>query len=225
MDSHLLREYRSIRLKHPHYPAKVCLAIARGLLKYRYLPDEWEQDGFDIKVSSDYDEDGDLSYFGKFVDRSRLSYKDADKAIDRWARDYGERHDGKIEPYFFEDPSAFISTREYRYVVPEADYASERRAFLDCKMGKREADERAREVIKWQVKCLETYTSTWWFINVDVKVSKEGIVLGRASIGGTESGLGDYEDPIRMIAEEHGLVDEALDEAKAMVERLCMVRS
>jgi hypothetical protein len=193
MDSHLLREYRSIRLKHPHYPAKVCLAIARGLLKYRYLPDEWEQDGFDIKVSSDYDEDGDLSYFGK--------------------------------PYFFEDPSAFISTREYRYVVPEADYASERRAFLDCKMGKREADERAREVIKWQVKCLETYTSTWWFINVDVKVSKEGIVLGRASIGGTESGLGDYEDPIRMIAEEHGLVDEALDEAKAMVERLCMVRS
>jgi hypothetical protein len=227
MDPKLRDEYKRLRAKHPHYEAKTCLAIARDRLKYRSLPDEWEQDGFEIEVSSDYDEYcslGDLDFMGRFD--SSPGYKEYDRAIDRWARDYGRRNDGRIPRWYFEDPYHCLggNGREYRYVIPEADYEGERRSWLEAKVGRSEADRRARETVAQQVEALETYGESWWMVNVDVKVSREGVVLGRASIGGVEQGLGD-DEPLRMIAEEHGLVDEALREAEDMLERLCLGRA
>lgn len=71
MDDALVREYKEQRAQHPTYPAHVCFAIACDLVKYRSLPTEWEQGGFDIKVTSDYDDDyytGMLDHIGKLSD-------------------------------------------------------------------------------------------------------------------------------------------------------------
>lgn len=95
------------------------------------------------------------------------------------------------------------------------------------KLGRSEADRRAREVIKQQVELLETFGEKWWFVNVDVTASRAGVVLGRASIGGVEDGIMDWCDnqSIRQVAEEHGMIEEALEEARDLVDRLCMGRA
>lgn len=56
----------------------------------------------------------------------------------------------------------------------------------------------------------------WCYVGVVVTASREGLELGSASLWGIESDAGDY---LTEIANE--LIDEAMEEAKATISRLC----
>jgi hypothetical protein len=127
-----------------------------------------------------------------------------------------------IPPSFFQDPLAFIRRPDgKRYLVPQYSYEQHRKDLIGMKFGKSEADRLAREYVKKDLDRLEDACSdypSFTMVGIMVEVKREGLVLGRASVWGFESD----DDTMDSAIEDHGLIDEALEEAKATVERLCV---
>lgn len=235
MNPKLAAEYRKQRAKDPHIKAAHAFRIAQVLTvepTYR-IGETYLIDGFEVEIETEYDDNPDLvtEEYGRFSNHWKPG------AIDRWARDYGMRESTwtgmarrirkipgyRIEPWRFQDPAYCLSGNYHRmrYLIPEGNYQEQFDYLIAAKYGKTEADLLARASIKKDIERLEDACSdypSWNAVGIVVKAKREGLVLGTASMWGFESDDTYLDQAIT----DYGLVEQAVDEAKGMVERLCL---
>lgn len=162
---------------------------------------EFERDGFDVRVSisPDYDyrpgEDDDVY--------PRLTYWEGGEldVRDEWTGQFVRRPLGP-----------FSGTVQGEYYVVEPDDVDR----LITLMGG--SPRAARKWIDQTAAAIACRDLSW--INVDVTVSRAGVELGRASLGGVDYDVRDAahqkasDEYARNIPTEYDLIGEALDEAK-----------
>lgn len=201
-------DYRQYRQKG--YPAHVALACARW--DARPLELDWsgdvgtlERDGFEVRVTVTPDDWP--RELGTFTDVRPDTYERAyrtpgwDALLEQscgqlWHRPRDSR----------------------RYYVPDTGTLEEhRRGYHGLGYSRHAAHVRAFEIIREDVRraCSDDQVE----YVVVVKVSRAGVELGSASLGGVDvdDGPRDFEE----ILEDHGLIDEALEEARGALARLC----
>lgn len=179
-----------------------------------------ETDGFTIHYRIEPDEFPDLSYLGEWSD---TPHPDRRLAVDVWATEHGYVHardqHSRYEPRCYRWFNPAYGGDAERFPTPVAlDLMMKEIARSYCKgdrnaaylgiMGERSGD--------YKRAC--TFGVDWWTLVVCVEVSRAGVVLGTAALGGVDS---DGYDSAKACAEEHGLADEALDDARAKRAELC----
>lgn len=117
---------------------------------------------------------------------------------------FGFDFDVRIEPdHYFDDTSdlgEFTSKwqegairhdtgvfHSYQWFVPLESVETLRREFSRYGFARHEADLMAREIVRKNYKRACDYGETWHHVVVTVKASREGVVLGCASLGGIDS--------------------------------------
>jgi len=169
-------------------------------LNWRNERAEWQQDGFDIVAKIRPDEDPDLSWLGTYTDS--LPAGEA-------GRDYIDR-----------EKEGDWTSREYRYFVPGNSYAEAVSSLVKMGYTPIGAKRMAKRYVHQDYQRCEDYNRGGWSMTyVSVTASREGVELGRASLGGIESDAGDY---ITDTALE--LVGEAVKEAETTLEELWLCK-
>lgn len=203
-------EYKRNRAKYPTMGAGTALAWARSAVKRAEAQSGWdwaysgetatrEEDGFTLTLSVRLDEYPDSSHVGSFTDN--------------W-----EPGAIVITPENRYAPAAFRC--DYRYFVPGISYREHCESLSKSGWARHAADCEARRYGREDMRRAFNYCA---YI-VSVEVEREGIELGQSSIGGCEfddSACGtDNQSEAETIADDYGLVSEALTEAREAIARL-----
>ena len=189
-------EYRILRGRHT-IGAKHALAWARA--KYQDREDwEWSHDG----------ETSTLEREGFTITLKVESDYYPDSSF------LGEFGDTWQEGAITNDPD---DSRLYRWFYPAITQAEHRAGLQALGMSKSVAEDLAREYVRRDMETAREYAA---YVLI-VSASREGIELGSDVLGGVD--FSDDEDNQRqaeMIVSDHGMIDEALDQARATLAKL-----
>lgn len=215
------KAYREIRRKFPDRKAKWVFEDLKRAAKYQPLPLKWksrgnsnfaefEHEGFHVRATWDYDKYADFDHLGTWKYERNESGEaritaDAIFISEKMYRQYAGGY----------NPPSYRNC--YHVFVPQISYREHFKGLRDMKCGRAEADILARsfvlDTLKRMLGDLAAYT-------LDVEVSKNDVVLGRASCGGID--LGDeYPDRSEYVEESiRDLMHEAIDDAKEKLDEI-----
>jgi uncharacterized protein Usg len=191
-----MQRYKKFRAEHPYAGARVCLSWAKDANKvdrpegFNVRGDSFVVDGFDIAISYEYDMSPDFSYLGKFTDS--------------W------------EPDAIQNPEAWTSRGNRNpsylaYFVPAITETEHFDGLRKMGMGRSDARNMARKYVLQDMDQARDFTS----YVVKVTASKEEVELGTDYLGGI-----DDEDYIADAVVEHGMIDNAISEAREKLAKL-----
>lgn len=190
----MLAEYGRLRAKR--YPANVALRVVRHNEKTKGI--EWEfdrsftVDGFDVTVTIQPEEDPDISHRGEFSDDPT----------------------GHSEGYALRNYQAGRGDYKwFRLTNPVPDVA--KALIQHHRYGRREAYDEAWRQAKEDLRAVLDYEQVY----VVVTASRNGVTLGRESLGGIETD-GDY-DEVKAIVVGDGMIENAVDDARETLRKLC----
>lgn len=228
LNEHELRNYRRLRRETPLLAARYALSIIRSRGKSHDWTetghDTWtmERDGFFLTLTTDvesiYPAPGDG--FGEYVDEVRGWTSLG--GHDEWGGNYREPRldDGRFPlglPY-----TAFRYTGATQgdggYFVPdeiEEQYDYYRREG----QSKSVAWDLTRQWVEARIS--DYFGEPLSYVNVTITVEREGVELGSSTMGTTI--LDDWSYIFEM-ADEHGMVEDAIEEARDTLGRLCASR-
>lgn len=235
MDQTVIERYRKERSEYPWSRAAQCLAVAKGGLRVEAelatLPDPPEygksitlaRDGFTVQLSYEYD-----------TDRS----PDSDMECDGWFYRPARGEDANRRPHTIRDTRRVWGKKKDEWITPEVLYRYQSRRNGDVcwwvppgpvsdfgsahgasKQVRREDSLRILRSI-FENFC-GYYEDRWSYVVITVKVMKNGIVLGRSSLGGVENHWKTFDEEFWYAIREHGLIEEAIAEAKKALTDLC----
>ena len=210
-DSEVLSEYRKWRQKG--MGAKNALSLAkRGdpPFQLRWSDDEkvvLERDGFSVTVTWEPDQCDYGDYLGEFTDtwsEGVLENPRANWHVEETWRGRNERIPG-------------WNNREWKWFLPQITEEEHYRDLCKYKFGKAEARRLAREYTEDALSRALEYQA-WVVI---VTASRDGIELASDALGGIDV---DSFDELAWIVADHGMIEEAIERAKAALEKLCEFR-
>ena len=111
----------------------------------------------------------------------------------------------------------YLDSMTFDWFVPTSTEDEHFRGLRQMKYGRRAAHELARSYVRQDYKRLREYGVYWWSVGIVVTVSRAGIELGDASVWGIESD----SDEGYLTEMALDLVGDALEQARAALERLC----
>lgn len=198
MTKKLLAAYRENRRKHPTAGARHALDWARIAIKQSTPVLDWNYDGasaefkrhgFTVRVNVEPDYDADTSMLGTFTDK--------------WSPDVIKRRNP--------------DRNGYRYFDPGISYREHYKGLRDMHYGRADANRLAREYVQTDMQRAETLGTEWTMWSVSLTVSRRGITLASAGVGGVDAEPEDdyYEELVR------DLLSEAIPDARAALRDLC----
>lgn len=206
--------YREMRAKYPSAGATTALAWARTPdpepLDWSPHGDraELERDGFSVIVRVDIDEMPD-----PFVEFTN----------DDPSRDLGGEESLYRNPHAWHE-GEIVERGVFAYVRPtEGGYDEHRRALAKYGHSRQDADTIARRYVRQSVEAATADDNPPCVLFVQVR--RDGVELGGDSLGGVT--LDPSRDPQQQLDEvvrDHGMIGNAIDEARDTLARLCAGR-
>lgn len=154
----------------------------------------FEKDGWEVTAELLLDEYADLSYLGTFTDKWEEGALDHHRLQGHRGRYGGEA----------------------RWFIPQITAEDHRKGLRNMNYPKHEADCLARKYVRQDYERARSYGEDWNCVVVVVRVFREGIELGKASLAGIETDSGSYFDEV-----VDDLFDEAKEEAEQALKKLC----
>lgn len=199
VDNKTRTEYAILRKKMPYLSAGRALLIARA--KYKQQESEWEwshngdtatleREGFTVTLKVEPDYDPDSSWLGTFGD----SFEDG--AISNAGSN--ERH-------------------AYKWFYPEVKQSDHREGLSGMGMSKSVAEDIARGYVRRDMEMAREYRA---YVLI-VTASRASVDLGFDSLGGVD--FSDDEPNERQaeeVVDDHGMVDTAIEQARATLAKL-----
>lgn len=207
--SKLWARYRKLRAEHgAHIGAKYLLLWARTpdapAIDWRNGRASLARDGFQIALRYECECDADLSYLGEFSrNPGAEGFRVDPDNLPGDGRDWPE-YDGNGRACFYVPMN---SPRENARILRERGFPKHA---ADCAARRIMHDDAARLARYWNGE-LSQYV-------LSVTVSRNGIELGSDHLGGIDC---DGEEYFATCLEEHGMVDNAIREARGALAQLC----
>jgi hypothetical protein len=172
------------------------------------------RNGFKITITEQPDPDPDLSYLGEYSD---TPHGDRRLSVDVWAVEHGHFANG--EPGWRPHPHVYRWFNPAYGCTPSPTLESLRAEHAKLNGGN--LDEAYRQVMRERRQDYDRMTAyqrgEWACLGVIVTASLNGVELASASLWGIES---DGYDSVEEAAEEHGLIDEAVEQAQSTLAAL-----
>lgn len=171
-----------------------------------------ECEGFQLRASWDYDESYDFSHYGSFCEERSIGHKDfAIRNPNAWRkRDLGNGTDSWVR----------VENRCYGWFKLENHPKDEVEWYMKNEnMPEREAWQKVLDRERETVQKLAD--GDLFGIIVKVSAYREGVELGCAVISGVEVENYVKDEDVFAALSDHGLVEEAVEEAKKTLKDLC----
>lgn len=199
-------QYRDLRAKNSDVPASTIVRWLRAVKKTDIKLVNGQADvvrkGWSIRVRVKVDENADTSHLGTLTDKRPCTVEHRSGAV------------------VFRSPSAVAvrnpGRNDYHYFEPQITAAEHAAGLHAMGFSRGESNRLGREYVLRDMKRLLAVGSSWEPVGVVVRVYREGVELGSASLWGIESDAGDY---LNEVAED--MIAEALEQARATRRKLC----